>query len=165
MLRGFPSGKAHRVCSIHQLYSSSDSPFQAKTGTPVAAMAAAAWSWVEKMLHEDQETWAPRAVRVSMRTAVWMVLLISFRFDGDCSSDLHVETSSNSGTLQGLVGAVLLTDGHESGHLVLSELDLLSAEGGEGDVCDFVVGLYWGRSVQKRNVRGRTVGRRWYQSK
>ena len=57
------------------------------------------------------------------------------------SSDIHVETSSNSGTLQGLVGAVLLTDGHESGHLVLSELDLLSAEGGEGDVCDFVVGL------------------------
>jgi hypothetical protein len=80
MLRGFPSGKAHRVCSIHQLYSSSDSPFQAKTGTPVAAIAAAAWSWVEKMLHEDQETWAPRAVRVSMRTAVWMVLLVSFAF-------------------------------------------------------------------------------------
>jgi hypothetical protein len=55
-----------------------------------------------------------------------------------------VETSSNSGTLQGLVGAVLLTDSHESGHLVLGELDFLSAEGGEGDVCDFVVGLYWG---------------------
>ena len=54
-----------------------------------------------------------------------------------------METSSNSGTLQGLVGAVLLTDGHESGHLVLSELDFLSAESGEGDVCDFVVGLYW----------------------
>lgn len=33
-------------------------------------MAAAAWSWVEKMLHDDQVTWAPRAVRVSMRTAL-----------------------------------------------------------------------------------------------
>jgi hypothetical protein len=55
---------------MHHWYSSSVSPFQAKTGTPVAAMAAAAWSWVEKMLHDDQVTWAPRAVRVSMRTAL-----------------------------------------------------------------------------------------------
>jgi len=39
-----PPGKAARVCSIHQSNSSSVSPFQAKTGTPVAAMAAAAWS-------------------------------------------------------------------------------------------------------------------------
>lgn len=40
------------------------------TGTPEAAMAAAAWSWVEKMLQLVQVTSAPRAVRVSMRTAV-----------------------------------------------------------------------------------------------
>jgi hypothetical protein len=40
------------------------------TGTPDAAMAAAAWSWVEKMLQLDQVTSAPRAVRVSIRTAV-----------------------------------------------------------------------------------------------
>jgi hypothetical protein len=44
------------------------------TGTPAAAMAAAAWSWVEKMLQLVQVTSAPRAVRVSMRTAVWMVM-------------------------------------------------------------------------------------------
>jgi hypothetical protein len=61
---------AVNCCSMHQVYSSSVSPFQAKTGTPVAAMAAAAWSWVEKMLHDDQVTWAPRWVRVSMRTAL-----------------------------------------------------------------------------------------------
>lgn len=35
-------------------------------------MAAAAWSWVEKILQLVQVTSAPRAVRVSMRTAVWM---------------------------------------------------------------------------------------------
>jgi hypothetical protein len=65
-----------------------------------------------------------------------------------------VETSSNSGTLQGLVGAVLLTDSHESGHLVLGELDFLSAEGGERDVCDFVVGLYWGMiGTEKERAR------------
>ena len=39
-----------RVCSVHHSYSSSVSPFQAKTGTRRAAIAAAAWSWVEKML-------------------------------------------------------------------------------------------------------------------
>jgi hypothetical protein len=46
----------------------------ANTGTPLAAIAAAAWSWVEKMLHEAQRTSAPSAVSVSIRTAVWMVM-------------------------------------------------------------------------------------------
>src|SRR3954453_9322968 len=47
------------TCSVHHQYSSSVSPFQANTGTPAGlsmvplgptATAAAAWSWVEKML-------------------------------------------------------------------------------------------------------------------
>jgi len=46
----------------------------ANTGVPLAAMAAAAWSWVEKMLHEAQRTWAPSACRVSISTAVWIVM-------------------------------------------------------------------------------------------
>ena len=46
----------------------------AKTGVPAAAMAAAAWSWVEKMLQEAQRTSAPSAFRVSISTAVWMVM-------------------------------------------------------------------------------------------
>jgi len=37
-------------------------------------MAAAAWSWVEKMLHDAQRTSAPSSLSVSMRTAVWMVM-------------------------------------------------------------------------------------------
>jgi hypothetical protein len=37
-------------------------------------MAAAAWSWVEKMLHEAQRTSAPSACSVSISTAVWMVM-------------------------------------------------------------------------------------------
>jgi len=36
----------------------------AYTGTPAAAMAAAAWSWVEKILQLVHVTSAPRAVRV-----------------------------------------------------------------------------------------------------
>jgi len=42
------------------------------TGVPDAAIAAAAWSWVEKMLQLLHVTSAPRAVSVSIRTAVWM---------------------------------------------------------------------------------------------
>ena len=37
-------------------------------------MAAAAWSWVEKMLQLAQRTSAPSASRVSIKTAVWMVM-------------------------------------------------------------------------------------------
>ena len=62
------------ACSVHHQYSSSVSPFQAKTGIPAAAMAAAAWSWVEKMLQLAQRTSAPSAVSVSISTAVWMVM-------------------------------------------------------------------------------------------
>ena len=37
-------------------------------------MAAAAWSWVEKMLQLAQRTWAPRATSVSISTAVCTVM-------------------------------------------------------------------------------------------
>ena len=73
MFGPWPLGQ-FRVWSVHHQYSFSVSPFQAKTGVPVAAIAAAAWSWVEKMLHEHQRTSAPRACRVSMSTAVWIVM-------------------------------------------------------------------------------------------
>ena len=38
------------------------------------ATAAAAWSWVEKMLQLAHRTWAPSAASVSISTAVWMVM-------------------------------------------------------------------------------------------
>ena len=59
---------------MHHQYSSSVSPFQAKTGMPAAAIAAAAWSCVEKMLHEHQRTSAPSATSVSISTAVCTVM-------------------------------------------------------------------------------------------
>src|SRR5437867_10210243 len=37
-------------------------------------MAAAAWSWVEKMLQDAQRTSAPSAFSVSISTAVWIVM-------------------------------------------------------------------------------------------
>lgn len=49
----------------------------------------------------------------------------------DGSIRTHVKTTSDTGTLEGLVGTVLLTDGHETGHLNLGELDLAATEGGQ----------------------------------
>ena len=80
---GFSSAPGQvRICSAVHQYSSSVSPFQAKTGTPCGSSAvplptttaAAASSWVEKMLQEAQRTSAPRAVRVSISTAVCTVM-------------------------------------------------------------------------------------------
>ncbi len=84
-------------------------------------MAAAAWSWVEKMLHDAQRTSAPSAVRVSISTAVWMVM---------CSEPAMRAPRS------GLLVAVLGPQGHEPGHLVLGELDLLATEAGQLEVGD-----------------------------
>mmetsp|Transcript_993 Transcript_993/g.3120 ORF Transcript_993/g.3120 Transcript_993/m.3120 type:complete len:294 (-) Transcript_993:17-898(-) len=61
--------------AVHHQYSSRVSPFQANTlAEPAFTTPAAAWSWVEKMLHEHQRTSAPSLLRVSMSTAVWMVM-------------------------------------------------------------------------------------------
>jgi hypothetical protein len=69
--------------SVQPQYSSSVSPFQAKTGTPAGsstvpvgptATAAAASSCVEKMLQLAQRTWAPSATSVSISTAVCTVM-------------------------------------------------------------------------------------------
>merc|ERR1719478_1327279 len=63
------------ICSVHHQYSGRVSPFHAKTvDVPAFAMAAAAWSWVLKMLQEAQRTVAPKAAKVSMSTPVWIVM-------------------------------------------------------------------------------------------
>ena len=109
---------------MHHQYSSRVSPFQAKTGMPAAAIAAAAWSWVEKMLQLAQRTSAPRATRVSISTAVctvmWSEPVIRAPFSGCSRREL----------LAGL---------HQAGHLDLGEGDLLAPELGEADVGDLVV--------------------------
>ena len=97
---------------------------------PAAAIAAAAWSWVEKMLHDAQRTSAPSATSVSMSTAVWMVM---------CSEP--VMRAPASGWRLG----VAVAQGHEARHLVLGELDLLAAELGEREVGDLEVGEPGGR--------------------
>ena len=60
IFNGLESVKACSVCSMHQSNSSSFIPFHANTGIPTSAMAAAAWSCVEKILQDDQLTSAPK---------------------------------------------------------------------------------------------------------
>lgn len=43
-----------------------------------------------------------------------------------------MQATSDTGTLEGLVGTVLLTDGHKTGHLNLGELNLPATEGSQG---------------------------------
>ena len=76
-----------------------------------------------------------------MRTAVWMArgkLLSALGFVEDWSGvrveHTHVQATSDAGTLQGLVLGVLLTGGHETGHLLLGEINLATAKGREVDV-------------------------------
>ena len=140
---GPPSGHVS-ACSVHHQYSSSVSPFQAKTGTPAAAIAAAAWSCVEKMLHEHQRTSAPSAVE---------------RLDQHGRLHRHVQRAGDARALERLRGAELLAQRHQAGHLVLGELDLLAAEVGEADVGDLVVGRAWWSS-RLHQGRGSVAPRR-----
>ena len=107
-------------------------------GCPRAASAAAAWSWVEKMLHDAQRTSAPSAISVSISTAVWIVM---------CSEPVMRAPAS------GCVARVALAQRHEAGHLVLGELDLLAAEVGERQVGDLEVGGSAARRVVVVAVR------------
>lgn len=45
-----------------------------------------------------------------------------------------MEGTGNAGALEDLGGTVLLAKSHKTGHLVLSELDLLATEGSEGNI-------------------------------
>ena len=90
------------------------------------ATAAAAWSWVEKMLQLAQRTSAPSSTSVSMSTAVWMVM---------CSEP---EMRAPGERLR---RAELLAQGAQAGHLVLGEVDLLAAERGEREIGDAEVAV------------------------
>lgn len=50
-----------------------------------------------------------------------------------------MKAASNAGTSERLLSAELLSGGHETGHLLLGELDLAAAEGRQVDVGDLVL--------------------------
>lgn len=65
----------------------------------------------------------------------------------------HVQAASNAGTLQWLVASVLGASGHETGHLILGELNLAAAEGSQRDVGDLE--LVGGSRHSERMLEGR----------
>ena len=77
------------------------------------------------MLQLAQRTSAPSAVSVSISTAVWTVM---------CSEPGDPGAGERLG-----VGAYSARIGHQAGHLVLGELDLLAAELGEDEVGDLEI--------------------------
>ena len=115
------------MLSVNRQYSSSDSPLNANTGTPALAMAAAAWSCVEKMLQLAQRTDAPSSISVSMSTAVSMVMW----------SEPEMRTP-----LSGFGRAVFGADGHEAGHFLLGHFNFAPAQVGEREVADVVIGCF-----------------------
>src|SRR5215213_9742433 len=87
---------------VNSQYSSSDSPLYANTGVPPAAMAAAAWSCVEKMLQEAQRLQ---------------------RLDQHGGLDRHVERAGDARALERLRLGVLGADRHQRRHLGLGDGD------------------------------------------
>ena len=51
----------------------------------------------------------------------------------------HVKAASNAGTGKRLLSTELLTGGHETGHLLLGQLNLATTKGREVDVGDLVL--------------------------
>ena len=61
------------------------------------------------------------------------------RLDEDGGLDGHVQRAGDAGALERLGRAELLAQGHEAGHLVLGEADLVAAGLGEAQVGNLVV--------------------------
>ncbi len=111
---------------VKSQYSVSDSPLCANTGVPATASAAAAWSWVEKMLHEAQRTCGAERLQ---------------RLDQHRGLDRHVQRAGDARALERLAGGEFLADRHQAGHLGLGDRDFLAAPVGERQVGDLVVWL------------------------
>ena len=87
-------------------------------------MAAAAWSWVEKMLQLAQRTSAPR---------------LDQRLNEHGRLNGHVQRAGDAHAGQGLGRGILVADGHQARHLVLGDGDFFAAPVGQRHIGDFVI--------------------------
>ena len=118
--------------------------------------AAAASSWVEKMLQDTQRTSAPSATSVSISTAVCTVM---------CSEPAIRAPRS------GLDVAELLAQRHQAGHLVLGQAQLVTAGLGQREVRDreleavdrskFVADMKRAPPSQEAPLQSANPGRAW----
>ncbi len=130
-----PSPGQARACSVHHQYSSRDSPFQAKTGTPFGC--------VDGPVGPDGhggggvvlggEDVAAGPAHLGAQGGQGL--------DEHGGLDGHVQRAGDPGAPQRLLGAVLGPHGHEAGHLVLGQLDLLAPELGQGEIGHLEVGM------------------------
>ena len=135
-----PSWPGHvSICSVHHQYSSSVSPFQAKTGMPASADGGGG-----VVLRREDVARRPADLGAERDQ----------RLDEDGRLDRHVQRAGDARALERLGRRVLLAGAHQAGHLVLGELDLLAAEGGEAQIGDLEVGR--GR-VGRNGGRGHPV--------
>ena len=109
---------------MHHQYSSSVSPFQANTGTPASAIAAAAWSCVEKMLQEH-----PAHVGAERDE----------RLDQHRGLHGHVEGAHDLAPFSGCCAPYSSRIAIRPGISCSASVDLLAAELGERKVCDLEV--------------------------
>ena len=152
-----PSPPGHRrACSVHHQYSSRVSPFQAKTGTPLGssdgAVGADGHGGRGVVLGGEDVAAGPAHLGAEGGEGL----------DEHGGLDGHVERAGDAGAGQGLGGAELGAHGHEAGHLVLGQHDLLAAVLGQGEVGDLeVVGACFARHVAPSSYRpGRGGARR-----
>ena len=94
---------------------------------PTAAMAAAAWSCVEKMLQRDPADVGTERFQ---------------RLDQHGGLDGHVQGAGNPRALQRLGRAIFGADGHQARHFGFSEFDFLAAKSGEANVLDDIIVLH-----------------------
>jgi len=81
-----PPGQVSAL-SVQPQYSSSVSPFQAYTGVPLAAIAAAAWSCVENMLHDSGQN--SRVGSVDAGKSTLTAVLLTGKLDTDKKKPLR----------------------------------------------------------------------------
>ncbi len=89
-------------------------------------MAAAAWSWVEKMLHEAQRTSSTERGQ---------------RLDQHGGLDGHVQRTGDARALERLRLREFLADRHQAGHFGFGNADFLATPVGKVQIGDNVIWL------------------------
>ena len=131
MLAPWPPGQV-RICSVHSQYSGRVSPFQAKTGTPCGS------SGVPSAHDDGRSGLVLGRVDVAGGPAD-LGAERGQRLDEHGGLHGHVQRAGDAGALERLGRPELLAQGHQAGHLVLGQADLVTAGLGEAQVGNLVV--------------------------
>ena len=109
---------------MHHQYSSRVSPFQAKTGVPFGFCYGAAGFGPAD---HDRRRGVILGREDVARDPAHVGAELGQRLDQDGGLDRHVQAAHDPRARQRLLGAVLLPQRHQPGHLLLGEADLLAA--------------------------------------